>query len=415
MRLLLLGGNRYNVFAVRAARAAGFFTLVADRNPEAPGLAAADVAVPVDICNCGALLTAIKELGRVDGIVSMAEVGVRPAAALSARLGLPGISEDAARNATSKAAMRRCWAPLGRYSIPFCVVRTETEARRAVCDFHPLPVVFKPDRSLGGSRGVRRVDVPEEVAEAFAFARSGGLPDSAVVVEPLLCGNEHSAEVLIWDGVTSVLCSGRKLKSPFPYRVDLSVRYPAPLSAEEASLVSDMCDRAVAALGLLQGVAHIEFSYTAEGPVLLELGARCGGGHTAQIAAHVSGVDEFLAACRMACGLPPTTLRPQTRRGAEYRFLQFPPGRVSHVRIDPEVAAHPDILDVAVTLAPGESASALQTTADRSGFVVTLGEDGPSATAVADWACRRIVVRYADGSEHHPEALGPGDGGWHGS
>ena len=40
---------------------------------------------------------------------AMAEVGVRAAANISARLGLPSISEEAAANATSKAAMRRHW------------------------------------------------------------------------------------------------------------------------------------------------------------------------------------------------------------------------------------------------------------------------------------------------------------------
>ena len=68
--------------------------------------------------------------------------------------------------------------------------------------------------------------------------------------------------------------------------------------------------RAVSSLGLTQGVAHVEFGFTDEGPVLFELGARCGGGHTPQIAHHVSGVNEFIEACRMACGLPPDQFEP---------------------------------------------------------------------------------------------------------
>src|ERR1043166_5428699 len=131
-RILLLGGNRYNVALIRAARNAGFFTMVADRNPQAPGLAAADVGLPIDLLDYESLLKAVAEHGGIDGIVSMAEVGVRPAAYLSRRLHLPGITEEAAANATSKAAMRRKWSGIDRWSTDFCVVKTTEEALNAV-------------------------------------------------------------------------------------------------------------------------------------------------------------------------------------------------------------------------------------------------------------------------------------------
>ena len=108
-RILILGGGRYNVPSIQSAREAGFFTIIADRNPEAPGFTAADVALPIDLNDCSALINAVSNRGGVDGVVSMAEVGVRAAASISERLGLPSISEEAAANATSKAAMRRLW------------------------------------------------------------------------------------------------------------------------------------------------------------------------------------------------------------------------------------------------------------------------------------------------------------------
>src|SRR5271165_6441522 len=118
-RILILGGGRYNVPSIHAAREAGFLTLVADRNPAAPGLKAADHALPIDLSDCESLTHAVAQYGGVDGVVSMAEVGVRAAANISARLGLPSISEEAAANATSKAAMRRYWQGIGRYSTDF--------------------------------------------------------------------------------------------------------------------------------------------------------------------------------------------------------------------------------------------------------------------------------------------------------
>src|SRR5580700_3062658 len=349
-RILILGGGRYNVPSIRAAREAGFSTFVADRAADAPGFKIADQALPIDLNDCDSLIQATKQLGGVDGVVSMAEVGVRAAATLSALLRLPSISEQAAANATSKAAMRRCWQSIPEYSTDFEVVSSLNEARDAVQRIGRFPLIFKPDRSFGGSRGVTRINTPEETDAAFHSAKSQGLPGSDVVIERCVEGSEHSAEVLIWQGRTSVLCIGQKVKSLLPYRVDVSVQYPAQLTPAQQKTVSDMCHQAVNSLGLTQGVAHVEFAYTAHGPVLFELGARCGGGHTPQIAHHVSGVNEFVEACRMACGTLPSQFEPTHRRGADYRFLVFPPGIVERVEIPETLATKKGLLDVGVTV-----------------------------------------------------------------
>jgi biotin carboxylase len=403
-RILILGGGRYNVPSIRAAREAGFFTLVADRNSEAPGLKIADQALAIDLNDCDSLIDSIAKHGGVDGVVSMAEVGVRAAAKISARLGLPSISEQAAANATSKAAMRRCWRGIGKYSVPFEVASTLESAERAAKKLGRFPLIFKPDRSFGGSRGVTRVEHTSDVARAFHAAQAGGLPDSDVVIEYCVEGSEHSAEVLIWNGNISVLCIGRKVKSLPPFRVDVSVQYPAPLTTTQESTVADMCRQAVTTLGLTQGAAHIEFGYTHNGPVLFELGARCGGGHTPQIAHHVSGVNEFVEACRMACGTSPSQFHPSSRRGADYRFLIFPSGVVEGTHV-PDSVVGSGVLDAGLTVAAGDEIRSLQTTSERAGFLVTTGETLEQAAERADRGCREISIHYKDGSSHHAAEL----------
>jgi len=403
-RILILGGGRYNVPSIRAAREAGFFTLVADRNADAPGLIVADKPIPIDLNDCDSLIEAVNQMGGIDGVVSMAEVGVRAAANISARLGLPSISEQSAANATSKAAMRHCWQSLTEYSTDFEVVTTPAHAEQATRKLG-VPLIFKPDRSFGGSRGVTRVNAFDEIAAAYTAAKSGGLPVSDVVTERCIEGTEHSAEVLIWQGNASVLCIGQKIKSLLPFRVDVSVQYPARLMPTKQAKVSDMAQRAVNALGLTQGVAHIEFAYTDNGPILFELGARCGGGHTPQIAHHVSGVNEFVEACRMACGIPPSQFTPTANRGADYRFLIFPPGEIESIEIPLSVTDHDCVLDVGITLQPGNSIGPLHSTSDRAGFLVATGENLNEAAACADRGCQQISIRYRDGSVHHASEL----------
>jgi biotin carboxylase len=404
-RILILGGGRYNVPSIRAAREAGFVTVVADKNPDAPGLTVADYPLAIDLSDCESLTHAVEDNGGVDGVVAMAEVGVRAAANISTRLGLPSISQETAANATSKAAMRRLWQTIGKYSLDFEVVSELTGARAAAERLGRFPLIFKPDRSFGGSRGVTRVDRVEDVANAFHAAQSGGLADSDVVIEHCVEGSEHSAEVLIWGGKTSVLCIGQKIKSLPPYRVDVSVQYPAQLTAAQEASVADMCRHAVSSLGLTQGVAHVEFGFTSDGPVLFELGARCGGGHTPQIAHHVSRVNEFVEACRMACGLPPDQFEPSRRSGADYRFLVFAPGVVNRVTIPEALMTDKRILDVGVTVKSGDEIRELRSTSERAGFLVATGEALQEAAARADRGCREISIRYADGTTRHAAGL----------
>jgi biotin carboxylase len=351
--------------------------------------------------DCESLILAIRENGGIDGVVAMAEVGVLAAAEISARLGLPSISEEAAANATSKAAMRRLWKGMGTYSPEFRVVATLEEAQHAAIELGGFPLIFKPDRSFGGSRGVIRVDKPEDVASAFEVAKAGGIANSEVVIEHCVEGTEHSCEVLIWQGRTSLLCIGQKVKSAPPYRVDVSVQYPASLSPAQESTVADMCQRAVGALGLTQGVAHIEFGYSANGPVLFEVGARCGGGHTPEIANHVSGVNEFVEACRMACAIAPSRFDPVSRRGADYRFLIFHPGVVESVRVPPHLANEDSVLDFELTVQTGDTIRPLRSTTDRAGFIVAVAETLETAVDCADRACREISIRYREGNTHH--------------
>jgi biotin carboxylase len=402
-KVLLLGGNRSNVPAIRAARSAGFFVIVADPHPDADGLREADVPIIVDVRDCNRIIKTLHEAGGVDGIISMSEVGIEPAASLSAQLGLPTISEEAAANARSKAAMRRLWAS-SEFSVEFAVAENLQQASSAA-DLLGFPLVFKPDRSFGGSRGVRLVECHTQVEEAFNLAVQSGLLGTSVVIERQILGTEHSCEVLIYEGRTSVLCIGQKVKTRPPYRVDISVWYPAQLSAQQELSVSRMCATAVEKIGLTRGAAHVEFAFTEAGPLLFELGARCGGGHTPVIAHAVSGVEEFVEACRMACGDAPYQFQPIRRLGVDYRFLIFPSGRVHSVNIPDEVRMHPEIIDVDITLKPGDDILPIHNTSHRSGFVVSRGRDRKEAIDLANWASEQVSVSYSDGAMSHPLPL----------
>ena len=166
-----------------------------------------------------------------------------------------------------------------------------------------------------------------------------------------------------------------------------------------------MCRAAVASVGLSQGIAHVEFAMTGDGPKLFELGARCGGSCTPQIVRHVTGFGEFVQACLMACGEPPHNVVPQERRGGDFRFIVLPPGRICCARIPEEIRSDGRILDAAITVTPGQEVRELRTASERAGFVVAAGNDREDAVRIADFALEHITAEYEGGAVKHPYPL----------
>lgn len=389
-RVLLLGASRYYVRSILAARDLGCETLVMDRNPDSPGLQVCDVAIPVDFGNVDAALAAVRDL-KLDAVVPLNDFGVPTAAAVAERFGLAGISRDAARNATSKARMRQCWEAAGAPSVRFRVVRTLDEAVAAALDLGTWPLILKPaDSRGGGSRGVSRVDRPEDIPTALSFAQQH-YDDPAVVIEEFVDGLEHSVETLTWQGHTHVIAVSDKVKTPLPYRVDKSVNYPTRLTGEALERIRGACEWAVRSLGIDIGAAHVELATTASGPVLFELGARCGGGGTPDpIVPHVTGVNVLHEVIRLALGRPPIRMEPVSHRGCVYRFLTPSPGLLQSVAGLAEVRCWPGILDADVLVTPGETIRPVRSGGDRAGFVIAAGDTREEAEALADRAEHEI-------------------------
>ncbi|MBK7139348.1 MAG: hypothetical protein IPH74_10090 [Bacteroidetes bacterium] len=134
-----------------------------------------------------------------------------------------------------------------------------------------------------------------------------------------------------------------------------------------------MCQKAILLLGIENGVAHVEFAYTETGPKLFEIGARCGGGHTPIIAKCVSGVNEFIEYCNISCGLPPTDFLPKYQKGAEYRFLIFPEGKITGIDISPTIYHNINVIDLVMNAKVGDNILPIRTTSDRIGCVITAG------------------------------------------
>jgi biotin carboxylase len=249
---------------------------------------------------------ALAERHAIAGVVTWDEYCLVPTAQLVARLGLPGNTVESMNAGRNKAASR---AKFAEHNVPSAVsTRVDTlEQATAAASRTGYPVVLKP-ASHAASIGVIRVETPEELPAAWGFAIAGageqGPEGHGVLVEEYLVGPEISVECVTVGGVTTAVAVTRKEVGFAPYfeetghtvtAGDPLLRHVAPIAAQ-----------AVRALGITDGVQHVEMRLTASGPRIIEVNSRIGGDLIGTLVRLATGLDLPRIAADIACGNDPS-------------------------------------------------------------------------------------------------------------
>ena len=390
-RLLVLGAGPAQLGLLEAARARGDVHVIAvDRDPTAPGLELADERALVSTEDEPAVAR-LAEARRVDGIVSPgADWPVGVAARVAERMGLPHpLDARTAALATSKQRQRERFAAAG---VP--------HARALDPDDPALPfpcVVKAPDRQ--GQRGLALVGSREGLGRALAAARAearGG----GVLVEELVAGPELTVNAFSVAGAfTAVAVTDRLVAASPAFGVALAHVWP---STHETSAVVGVARAAVEALGIRDGPSYTQLRLGPDGPVVMEVAARLGGGHDAELCRAATGVDLNSLAIDAALGtVPERGLSPASRaspaappgRAAAIAFLVPPPGRLREVEGVADAEALPGVEWVRVYRRPGHAFGPFRRGADRAGAVLATGRDREEALGRARRAADAVRFR----------------------
>lgn len=386
---MILGGSFSYIGAILAAKEMGCETLVVDRNPRAEGFPYADIALPVDITDVEGCIKTGKEY-HIDAVVAVNDFGVLPAARVSDALGLPGVPLEVAEIASSKYLMRKVWEQKGVPSVAYRKVADYESLKNAAAELG-FPLIIKPCNSRGGgSRGVQAIDENTDLEKVFQFANVYN--DNCLVVEEFVTGLEHSVEAIVFNGQSHIIAISDKVKSPLPYRVDDTILYPTVEEGERLEMLEDAVQRSIESIGMTEGIAHVELSITDSGPVLFEIGARCGGGAPAPLVPFLSGVEQFKEAVRIALGERPQQLEPLYTKGAVIKFFYPAPGIVKRVIGIEKVENLPGILSFGIFVKEGDRVNSLRTCGDRAGMVITGKDTREEALELANYVVDTVKI-----------------------
>ena len=384
-RLLVLGAGPAQLGLLRAARSSGLFVIACDRDPAAPGFEFADRRAVVsneDEPAIGMLASAEE----VHGVIAPGiDWPVAIAARVAARFGLPHpVSPETAALAVSKHRQRE---RLAEHGVPQPGWRVAVDAR----DLTAPCVVKPPDRQ--GQKGLTLVreeaELPAALARAVSASRSG-----VGLIEELVEGPEVTVNAFSAEGEFHPLTvTDRLTAEPPAFGVALAHAWP---SEHDVGGAVEAARVAAAALGIEDGPSYTQVLLSQDGPRVMEVAARLGGGHDAELCLAALGIDLNGLALAAALGEPASVPPARPIGGACVRFLVAPPGLLASLEGVEGAATLDGIVDARVYRRPGWVFTPLRRGADRAGFVLARGESRDDALERARRAADSIRFSIAE-------------------
>ena len=302
-RIMMLGGNYFQVTAIKAAKELGYHVITVDYLPENPGHQFADEYHNVSTTDREAVLDLAKRL-QIDGIVSYAsDVSAPTAAYVAEKLGLPTNPLSGVEILTHKDSMRKFMEENG-FAVP---KGSSFEDKQAAYNFFTTikkPAMVKPV-DASGSKGVCKVlrdeDFDDAWTEAKKYSRNG-----KIIIEEFIqrVGYQIDGDIflqngeIVFDGLMDQhierLCNGL---------VPMGLSYPPTLDNKIHQKGLSEVQRLLSMLGMHMGAYNIEFITDEDGQVyILEIGPRNGGNLITDALKYATGVDLAKATVEAAVG-----------------------------------------------------------------------------------------------------------------
>ena len=385
--LLVLGAGPAQLGLLEAAKARGLHVIALDRDPSAPGFALADRRAIISTEDERGI-ERLARAERVNGVIAPGidwPVGI--AARVAEKLGVSHpLSPSTAGLAVSKPRQRERFEEA---RVPQPTWRLVSGVEEGI----PIPCVVKaPDRQ--GQRGLSVVEEPSALEAAIELALTESR-NGSFLVEELVEGPEVTVVAFSVDGRFHPLTVTDRLTAD-PPAFGVALAHVWPSKADAAGEAAEVARRAADALGIADGPTYTQLRITPRGPKVIEVAARLGGGHDAELCLVALGVDLNGLALSAAFGEQPEVdalLAEPRVGGASTVFLTAEPGEVEAVDGIEEAESAAGVVRVRAYRRPGFTVGELRRGSDRVGAVQAVGSSREEALERARAAAALIRFR----------------------
>jgi len=157
--------------------------------------------------------------------------------------------------------------------------------------------------------------------------------------------------------------------------------------------IKDLACRAVKAVGINDGPAHVEIMLTKDGPKMVELGARMGGDCiTTHLVPLSTGIDMIKATMDICLGEEPD-IQPRFEKGSAIRFFHVPCGTITAIEGIEDAKKIHGVQEISFTKTVGEKTGEIGSSTDRAGFVIVQADSAEAAAVGCETACNVVKFR----------------------
>lgn len=302
-KLAIIGASYLQEPLIEKAKIKGIETHVFAWKTGDIGERTADFFYPISIVEKEKILEQCRKIG-IDGVCTIAsDLAVITVNYVAEKLGLIGNTMECVNVSTNKHNMRLCFEKNGDPSPRSLKVKTIADLENVELNY---PVIVKPvDRS--GSRGITKVEVYEELADAIEKAKDQGF-EKCALIEEFATGEEYSVEYISWKGEHIFLALTQKYTTGAPDFIETGHLEPAPVDKITLERIQGVVSHALNSLGIEYGASHSELKISKNGDIkLIEIGGRMGGDNIGSALVKLSTGYDFLdAVIDVALGKEPT-------------------------------------------------------------------------------------------------------------
>ena len=297
-----------------------------------------------------------------DGLITLLDTGMATFAIVAEILGVPFHSVDTALALTDKAYQRERLAAAGLDSTRCHLVSTE-EIRR--CHVSPpsdlgWPAVLKPRSSQGSYYTflAKDADHLDSLVKLIGHGCPEMILESYIPDDP----NRDSWPYASYVSVESIVANSEIHHLAITGRFPLAENFretgfflPAALTSQEEREVLKLASAAIAALDVRTGSLHTEIKFSTDGPRVVEVNGRIGGG-VPKMLSLASGINFLDMTLRVALGEEVQINGPVATSEIGYRFFLQPPpvsAVVSKIEELDVLSSFPGVESISVHQRPG--------------------------------------------------------------
>lgn len=302
---MLLGGLRYLLPVIKVAHNLGYYVITCDYLPGNIAHKYSDEYVNVSILDKEAVLEVAQER-QIDGIMSFAvDPGVVTAAYVAEKMNLPFQGSYQSVSVLQDKSKFRQFLKDNGFNVPNAKGYTCLENALKDVNYFKWPVIVKPVDSAG-SKGVSRVDSPENLPRAVEYALSEA-HNGHFIIEDFLEkeGNSSDSDCFTIDGKL-VYCTFSDqrfdVKATNPYTPS-AFSWPSTMPSQAQKELHSELQRLMTLLDMKTGIYNIETRFCTNGkPYIMEVSPRGGGNRLAEMLNYATRTELVECAVKAAMG-----------------------------------------------------------------------------------------------------------------